>query len=145
MIHQSIQSFQLESEKTGILLNASVQDGYIVGEEDGIKQVLNNLLQNAFIYNTGKEIKVNGKCEQSVYWITVSNQGELIPEDVRELVFERFYRVDSSRHREQHLYGTGLGLSIVKEIVEGFDGQVGLDSDGEMHHFWVKFPVNKHP
>ncbi|MFC4600272.1 sensor histidine kinase [Cohnella hongkongensis] len=141
-LQQSIQSFQLESEKRGISLNVSIEEGIIIGEEDGIKQVMNNLLQNAFMYNKGKEIGVTGKREQSMYRITVSNRGEPIPEEMRDLVFERFYRVDPSRHREQTRYGTGLGLSIVKEIVERFGGQVGLESSGDMHHFEVQFPLN---
>ncbi|WP_246061952.1 sensor histidine kinase [Paenibacillus oralis] len=143
LLQQSILSFQLESEKRGILLNVSIQEGIIICEEDGIKQVMNNLLQNAFMYSTGRGIRVTGKRERSVYRITVSNQGEPIPEEVRDLVFERFYRVDPSRRREQHRYGTGLGLSIVKEIMGRFDGQVGLDSDGTFHHFWVRFPLNE--
>lgn len=141
LLQQTIQAFRLESEKRGVSLDASIQEGVVLGEEDGIKQVMNNLLKNAFMYNTGKEIGITGKREQTEYRITVSNMGEPIPEEARDLVFERFYRVDPSRHREKDRYGTGLGLAIVKEIVERLGGKVGLQSDGRKHTFWVTFPV----
>lgn len=140
LIQRSIHSFQLESEKRGISLEVSIQEGVVIGEEDGIKQIMNNLLTNAFMYSTGNIIKITGRCEQSVYKITVSNKGEPIPKEVRELLFERFYRMDPARHRTPNQYGTGLGLSIVKEIVERLDGKAGLDTDGENHSFWVQIP-----
>ncbi|MGF9713590.1 HAMP domain-containing sensor histidine kinase [Paenibacillus naphthalenovorans] len=141
LLQQTIQAFQLESDKAGVSLDVSIQEGVVLGEEDGIKQVMNNLLKNAFMYNTGNEIKITGKREQKQYRITVSNMGEPIPDEARDLVFERFYRVDPSRHREKDKYGTGLGLAIVKEIVERFGGQVGLHSDGNLHSFWVTLPL----
>nr|WP_150960206.1 HAMP domain-containing sensor histidine kinase [Aneurinibacillus sp. XH2] len=141
LLQQTIQAFQLESDKAGVSLDVSIQEGVVLGEEDGIKQVMNNLLKNAFMYNTGNEIKITGKREQKQYRITVSNMGESIPGEARDLVFERFYRVDPSRHREKDRNGTGLGLAIVKEIVERFGGQVGLHSDGNLHNFWVTLPL----
>lgn len=143
LLLQSLQSFQLESKKRSISLEISIQDEMIIGEEDGIKQVLNNLLQNAFMYSTGKEIRIEGRCEQFGYRLTVSNQGRVIPEEARSLIFERFYRVDLSRHREESQTGTGLGLAIVKEVMNSFGGQAGLDSNEDLHHFWVLFPLAK--
>lgn len=143
LLQQSVHAFQWESDKAGVTLDVSVEEGFVLGEEDGIKQVMNNLLKNALMYNTGDQIRITGERGEEQYLITVSGDGETIPEQQQELVFERFYRVDPSRQRDQHKNGTGLGLAIVKEIVERFGGRVGLNSDGWRHEFWVSFPCMK--
>lgn len=141
LVQQSVQAFQWESDKAGIALDVAVEEGFVLGEEDGMKQVMNNLLKNALIYNTGGDIRIAGVKGEDEYRITVLNEGEAIPVQEQELVFERFYRVDPSRQRVKHKQGTGLGLAIVKEIVEQFGGQVGLDSKGNRHAFWVSFRI----
>lgn len=143
VMEQAIYAFQLESGKAGVSLEASIQEGVVIGEEDGVKQILNNLLKNALMYNTGDQIQVAGAKENQHYRITVTNVGEAIPEEARDLVFERFYRVDPSRQREKHRNGTGLGLPIVKEIAERFGGQVGLSSQENRHTFWVTLPMTR--
>lgn len=141
LLQQTIQTFQLECDQAGVSIDVSLQESVVLGIEDGIKQVMNNLLKNALIYNTGNQIIISGKTEQQQYRVTVSNLGEPIPDEERDLVFERFYRVDPSRRRDQNRNSTGLGLAIVKEIVEQLGGQVGLDSNDNLHHFWFTLPI----
>ena len=54
-------------------------------------------------------------------------------------LFERFYRVDTGRSREQG--GTGLGLAIVKHLVQGMEGEVGVESGAGGSRFWVRLPA----
>lgn len=97
------------------------------GNRDQIKQVLINLLDNAFKYTpAGGNIRVSIRVETEMLKVSVADTGIGIPEADRDRIFERFYRVDKGRSRE--LGGTGLGLSIVKHIVESHGGKVTVDS-----------------
>lgn len=91
-----------------------------------IKQVVFNLVDNAIKYTPeGGQINVTLTQEPNLLRLTVSDTGIGIPVEQREKVFERFYRVDKARSREQG--GTGLGLSIVLEIVRRHQGKVWIE------------------
>ena len=97
------------------------------GNKEDIKQVLSVLIENAIMHT-----KENGKIvvelnkEKGSTVLQVSNEGEEIPKEEREKIFERFYRVDKSRNRKEKRYG--LGLAIAKSIVvEGYNGKIGVD------------------
>jgi two-component system, OmpR family, sensor histidine kinase BaeS len=138
-VTRSVQSFQLELQSKQIELEVSVEPDQIVSDEDGLKQVLTNLIQNAVSYNTGPSIWISGKAGPDDYRITVSNVGEPLPEQ-REQVFERFFQADPSRHRTELVKGSGLGLAIVKEIMKKLGGSVGVDSQDNLHAFWIRIP-----
>ncbi|OZQ68837.1 hypothetical protein CA600_05290 [Paenibacillus sp. VTT E-133280] len=142
LITRCTQSFQWELQSNNMELEVSVSQDVVIGDEGGLRQVLNNLIQNAISYNTGRMIWVIGVIEPLQYRITVSNVGEPIPEEVRGLVFERFFQADPSRHRGEKAKGSGLGLAIVKEIVKKHGGRVGLESENNKHSFWVTLPRN---
>lgn len=111
----------------------------IMADEDLLGQVLINLLDNAIKY-TPQEGKVAIRCKQkdSRVIITISDTGMGIPRESIPRVFERFYRVDKARSRNQG--GTGLGLAIVKHIVESHGGQVRVESKvGQGSSFTVSF------
>ncbi|MFQ3670752.1 MAG: ATP-binding protein [Verrucomicrobiia bacterium] len=94
-----------------------------------LEQVLINLLENALKYsNPGGEIRLGAKHghEQGTVLFWVGDDGIGIPRDKLTHVFERFYRVDKARSRDQG--GTGLGLSIVKHIVQAHGGRVWAES-----------------
>ena len=100
---------------------------WINANRNQIKQVLVNLLDNAFKYTpSGGKIHLSVKPEGDRLKITVSDTGIGIPYNDLERIFERFYRVDKARSREEG--GTGLGLSIVKHIVENYGGHVEVQS-----------------
>jgi len=139
-IQQGAQSFLWEFSKRGISLQVEAESCELLVHEQGIKQIITNLMGNALLYNTGHEVCIRGRREQGSYLISVTNIGETIPEHIQAQIFERFVKADPSRHRNHSRAGTGLGLSIVKEIAQQHGGQVGLESDGNLHTFWVTIP-----
>ena len=110
--------------------------------EGQIRQVLVNLIENAKRFSPNKssiEIGVGQKTEDEVI-IEVIDHGEGIPKQLREKIFERFYRADNSRNRETG--GTGLGLAIVKEIVLLHKGRIEVrDTPQGGATFRVKLPA----
>lgn len=107
-----------------------------------IRELLNNLIINAIKYN-----KPNGKVNISItsegkdVVIVVEDTGVGIPDDAKQRVFERFYRVDKGRSKK--VGGTGLGLSIVKHIVGYYNGSIELQSKlMEGSKFSVRLPMN---
>lgn len=96
-----------------------------------IKQVIINLLDNAIKYNhPGGHVWIRLSREPNrMVAISVSDDGEGIPPEHHDRLFERFYRVDKSRSKEEG--GTGLGLSIVKHIAQLYDGTASIDTKKE--------------
>lgn len=113
----------------------------IVGNHNQIKQVLLNLLDNAFKYTpAGGRVSLTACAENGMIMISVADSGIGIPQADLNRIFERFYRVDKARSRE--MGGTGLGLSIVKHIVENHGGQIQVTSQpGEGSVFTVLIPA----
>ena len=110
--------------------------------ESQIRQVLVNLVENAKRFSPNKgliEIAIGQKTEGEVI-LEVIDHGEGIPKQLRDKVFERFYRADNSRNRDTG--GTGLGLAIVKEIVALHKGRIEVrDTPGGGATFRVKLPT----
>jgi two-component system phosphate regulon sensor histidine kinase PhoR len=101
----------------------------VIGDVERIEQVLTNLLVNSIKYGKIGGITIisveNLKKEKIL--VKVSDNGEGIKKEHHKRLFERFYRVDQSRSREQG--GSGLGLSIVKHIVEAHNEQIFVESE----------------
>jgi two-component system phosphate regulon sensor histidine kinase PhoR len=122
-VQQSIaESRQIE------LLSAPPQSPLSVhADEEGVRQILNNLVDNAIKYSdSGGRVEVGWELREEMVQLWVSDQGVGIPAESLDRVFERFYRVDKARSRE--LGGTGLGLAIVKHLAQAFEGDVWLTS-----------------
>ena len=90
------------------------------------RQVLSNLVENAVRHTTRGEVVVFSRREDGGVVLGVRDTGSGIPKDALPRIFERFYRVDASRSREDG--GTGLGLSIVRHLVEAHGGRVRAES-----------------
>jgi two-component system phosphate regulon sensor histidine kinase PhoR len=105
-----------------------------------IEQLLINLVDNAVKYTEKGGVVIGLRTENGTVVLEVRDSGSGIPEEHRERIFERFYRVDKSRSRI--LGGTGLGLSIVKHIVQLHGGSIDVRSDeGKGTTFSVHLPV----
>ncbi|MBS2037868.1 phosphate signaling complex protein PhoU [bacterium] len=117
----------LIAEKRLRIVNRLDRDLQVRADPDRLRQVLDNLLDNAIKYSPdGGRVEVLAyPVEQNRVEVRVHDQGPGIPPEARGRVFERFYRVDKNRSRE--LGGTGLGLSIVKHIVESHGGRAWVE------------------
>lgn len=113
----------------------------VQGDRARLKQVAVNLLDNAIKYTPeGGEIRVCTAARNGTAVLEVVDNGIGIPESALPHVFERFYRVDKARSRQQG--GAGLGLSIVKSICAAHSGRVDVQSkEGEGSSFRVEFPL----
>ncbi|RUT44686.1 HAMP domain-containing protein [Paenibacillus anaericanus] len=140
-ITRSLQSFQLELQHKEITLDISLEALDIISSEDGLRQVLTNLIQNAITYNSGHVIWISGVADRDDYRLTISNLGESLPEEQQDLVFERFFQADVSRQSRDGIKGSGLGLAIVKEIMAKLGGQVELSSDMNKYSFSITIPL----
>jgi len=113
----------------------------IEADEEKIRQLLNNLLNNAVKYSpSGGAIDVVLTTSLDQVILQVQDEGIGIPEQSLSRLFEKFYRVDNSDSRK--IGGTGLGLAICKEIVTGHGGEIHVESvvkEGSL--FTVKFPL----
>ncbi|MBG7629732.1 MAG: sensor histidine kinase [Bacteroidetes bacterium] len=101
---------------------------WVLADEERIEQVLTNLIVNSIKYgkiNGTTTISIGSSGENKVL-VKVIDNGEGIKEEFQSRIFERFYRVDQSRSRDQG--GSGLGLSIVKHIIEAHSEQIFVKS-----------------
>ena len=129
--------------------NVSLQNQIPPGSEavvDGarMQQVFFNLIDNAIKYGrAGGRVIVSAEKNETGDWqVSVSDDGPGIPPEATARVFERFFRVDKARAREQG--GTGLGLSIVKHIVQSHGGDVGVKSlVGQGSTFFFTIPARR--
>ena len=119
------------AEDLGIEARVSLPDDLpkIVAQEDRMRQVVRNLLDNAlkFTPENGR-IDISASVNHDVVEVRVSDNGLGIPPESLPHIFERFYKVERSRRNE----GSGLGLAIVKNIVQAYGGEVHVESrEGE--------------
>lgn len=122
---------EIEAKKRNITLQLNKYYQYpikVIGDIERIEQVLTNLIVNSIKYG-----KINGTTVVSMevaknnkILVKVEDNGEGIKDEHIDRLFERFYRVDQSRSRDQG--GSGLGLSIVKHIIEAHDEQISVKS-----------------
>ncbi|HET9293321.1 MAG TPA: ATP-binding protein [Gemmatimonadales bacterium] len=100
----------------------------VPADPEGLRQVLTNLFDNALRYApAGGTVAVHTARQEGGLAVMVSDSGPGIPHEHLSRVFERFYRVDTSRSREEG--GTGLGLAIVRHLVEAHGGTVRAESE----------------
>lgn len=115
-------------------------DVYCIGNAEKIKELTMILLSNALKYSDeGGKIRLSLSKHGEKRLVSVYNTGEAIPQEAQKKLFDRFYRVDSSRNRE--LGGNGLGLSIAKAIADEHHARIDVSSEaGSGTTFTVVFP-----
>jgi heavy metal sensor kinase len=115
-------------EKKNIKILLDVEEDFDFEIDAGLmKEAMTNLIENAIKYgDENQSIKVSGRKDKKEIRISVANKGLGIPPEEIKKIFERFYRVDSSRNRTSG--GVGLGLSVVSSIVKWHGGKVDVKS-----------------
>ncbi|HPR35685.1 MAG TPA: ATP-binding protein [Anaerolineaceae bacterium] len=122
--------FRLQAEQKGITLAVRAAGGLpiLYGDEGRLMQVLENLVANAIRHTpNGGEINLGvSEAKNSTLLFSVADSGEGIPAEELPLIFERFHRVDKSRHADSNQ--SGLGLAIARAIVEAHGGRIWAES-----------------
>ncbi len=142
MMEQVAAGFELEAEKKGIAFSVKARpDDLIVNADvEKLVRVYNNLISNALKYAAGAS-RINlvaNLINHEQVELRVENNGEPIPKDKLKKIFDRFYRVESSRNTKTG--GTGLGLSIVQGGVELHGGTIRCESNNDWTSFIILLP-----
>jgi two-component system phosphate regulon sensor histidine kinase PhoR len=144
LVDRVLEDFRNEAETRHVVLSNYVPELIARADSDRLQQVLGNLIANAIKYGRSDgHVGVTGRLSDgNAIELCVQDDGPGIPSESLERVFERFYRVDKARSREQG--GTGLGLSIVKHIVQSHGGKVWAKSElGKGAAFYFTLPVKQ--
>ena len=116
------------AQEKNIKLTGKCKNITMVGSDILIYRLVYNLVENAIKYNhSGGQVTVTAYRKEKHVYLSVEDTGNGIPEELRERVFEPFFRVDKSRSRD--LGGVGLGLALVREIVRVHDGSITVRSN----------------
>ncbi len=145
--HEVYETFSIRSARAGVELDLNItpEISQIIGNEDQLRRVFYNLVENAI-----KFTKENGRVEMSIgqgprektVRFMVQDTGAGINPEHLPHVFERFYRADTTQPRPGSSRGSGLGLAIAKSIVENHGGEIGVSSQvGVGTTFWTDFPT----
>ena len=130
LVQDVIDLLEIKADKNNInikIVNSFYHPIKVIGDIEKIQQVLINLIVNAINYsNPDTEIKIDFQLTDERVKISVIDQGVGIKQDDLDRIFERFYRVDKSRNRNQG--GSGLGLAIVKHILEAHNQKIMVSS-----------------
>ncbi|MCU9533878.1 cell wall metabolism sensor histidine kinase VicK [Streptococcus sp. CSL10205-OR2] len=134
---------ETSEKKYTIVRDYPLQSIWIEIDNDKMTQVIDNIINNAIKYSPdGGKIKINMRTTDTQLIISISDEGLGIPKKDLPLIFDRFYRVDKARSRQQG--GTGLGLSIAKEIIKQHHGFIWAKSDyGHGSTFTIVLPYEK--
>ena len=128
LVDEVLEDLEPLAEGKNIRLIGKCKDITMVGSDILIYRLVYNLVENAIKYNhSGGQVTVSADRKEKHVYLSVEDTGAGIPEELKERVFEPFFRVDKSRSRE--LGGVGLGLALVREIVRVHDGSITVKSN----------------
>jgi len=145
LINQVFKAKSEDALDAGVTMEISLPEYPVEvdGDRGGLEQMVSNLLDNAIKYTGAEDGQVNLRLSTvgDMAMIEVEDNGIGIADDEQQRIFERFYRIDRARSRDQG--GTGLGLSIVKHVAQSHKGSVSIASKpGQGTIFTVRIPYN---
>lgn len=112
-----------------LTLTKEIESNMITIDPDQMEQVFTNLIDNAISHTPAQgTVHIYVRSTQEQLYVEIEDNGSGIPEEDLSFIFERFYKADKSRTRNQKKKGTGLGLAIVKNIVQAHEGIVSVKS-----------------
>ena len=128
LVDEVLEDLEPLAQEKNIKLIGKYKNITMIGSDILIYRLVYNLVENAIKYNhSDGQVTVNAYKKQKHIYLSVEDTGSGIPKELRERVFEPFFRVDKSRSRE--LGGVGLGLALVREIVRVHDGSISINSN----------------
>jgi Amt family ammonium transporter len=130
LVEQVVDTFRPLARESAVTLrfDNSAEDAFARVDEDGVIQVVTNLLSNALRFSPrGAQIEISVARHEGAIRVSVVDQGDGIPESFRPRVFQKFAQADGSDSRRKG--GTGLGLSICQGIIEDFGGKIGFETE----------------
>ena len=128
LVDEVLEDLEPLAQKKNIKLIGKYKNITMIGSDILIYRLVYNLVENAIKYNhSDGQVTVNAYKNQKHIYLSVEDTGSGIPKELRERVFEPFFRVDKSRSRA--LGGVGLGLALVHEIVRVHDGSISIKSN----------------
>lgn len=142
VIQAVVEQFQPLADLKGLALTAEVEGELVlVADKDRLHQLLVIILDNAIKYTAAGQIVIKGRLKGANVQLQIIDSGHgILPEDIPH-IFDRFYRVDKARSREEG--GIGLGLSIAEWIVDKHKGKITVESTvGQGTCFTILLPVN---
>jgi PAS domain S-box-containing protein len=126
MIREVVDEMRMRTEAHYFVVDLPAELPRVLVDPRRIRQVLHNLIGNAIKYSKGGQITVSCEVEGDHIVVSVSDQGEGIPPQYVEKIFERFFQIDGASTRR--VGGSGLGLSISRGIIEAHDGRIWVES-----------------
>ena len=133
--------FESMAYEKQVKIITKIQNNIILnGNKQDIEHIVSTLLDNAIKHSLNeKEVEVELLQEKNNVIINVRNCGEPIPKNQQDRIFERFYRVDKARNRDEKRYG--LGLAIAKSTVIKYNGQIDVECKEGITCFKVILPI----
>jgi signal transduction histidine kinase len=131
LVEKTVKDLSITAEKKGLKLIYDTSDDYkyfVTGDEEKLRQVLVNLIDNSMKYTPEGEIKINLSLNNDKIILSVKDSGVGIPKEIIGKLFEKFSRGEGSKLNSS---GSGLGLYLVKEIVRAHKGRVWVESEGD--------------
>lgn len=130
----------VEGKGVDLLFDTDVEEKFTACDPDKVERIILNLLSNAIKFTKpGGSISVNVFQRDEAVEIIVSDTGIGIPQNMQEIIFQRFRQVDTSLTKEQE--GSGIGLSLVKSLVDMHGGNISVESEyGKGSKFTVRLP-----
>jgi signal transduction histidine kinase len=142
------ETFSIRATRAEVNLELDIEPSLppVVGNEDQVRRVLYNLVENAIKYTPGGgkvEMLLRSGPKENTVRLLVRDSGPGILPDHLSHVFERFYRAETTQPRPGVVRGSGLGLAIAKSIVESHGGEIGVSSQiGNGTTFWADLPTS---
>ena len=132
--------FESMAYEKQVVIKSKISENIIMnGNKEDIEHIVSTLTDNAIKHTKEqKEVVVELKKEKNEIVLEVKNMGDPIPEEERKKIFERFYRIDKSRNRNEKRYG--LGLAIAKSTIEKYNGKIDVFYKDNFTIFKVTIP-----
>jgi hypothetical protein len=141
LLQQTVNLFDQVPDKYQLCIDCPSDLPPIRGHDEGLQQAMENLLSNAIKYSPdGGPVTLGARIENGVAVLSVEDEGQGIPAEDLDEIFDRFFRIDTSD--EKRMGATGLGLPLVKAIAKAHGGRVWVESSlGHGSTFFLTIPI----